>query len=87
LQQTVFSRGTIGFSVGWQQTEAVSLSSAIGASDPTEYAFAAASATWSLNSWSSIVATVRASTGNQDEPINSLSFPETTASIGFNLLF
>jgi len=87
LQQTVFSRGTIGFSVGWQQTEAVSLSSAIEASDPTEYAFAAASATWSLNSWSSIVATVRASTGNQDEPINSLSFPETTASIGFNLLF
>jgi hypothetical protein len=87
IQQTIFSKVSLGLSGGWQQVEAISLSSAIEPAEPTEYAFVAGSLTWSLNSWASWVATVRASTGNQAEPIDSLSFPETTASIGLNLLF
>ena len=87
LQQILFSKLTVGLSGGWQQTESISLSSDIESADPTEYAFATASLSWSFNSWASWVATVRASTGNQSEPVNSLTFPETTASVGFNLLF
>lgn len=87
LQQVLFSKLTVGLSGGWQQTEAVSLSSSVVAAEPTEYAFASASLTWSINSWAAWVTTVRASTGNQNEPASSLSFPETTASIGLNLLF
>jgi len=87
VQQTLFSKVSLGLSGGWQQTEAISLSTAIEPAEPTEYAFVAGSLTWSINSWASWVATVRASTGNQNEPVNSLSFPETTASIGLNLLF
>jgi hypothetical protein len=87
LQQILFSKLTVGLSGGWQQTESISLSSAVESAEPTEYAFAAARVSWRLNSWASWVATVRASTGNQAEPVNSLSFPETTASVGFNLLF
>ena len=87
IQQTLFSKLSVGLSGGWQQVESISLSSAVEAADPTEYAFVAGSLNWSINSWASWVATVRASTGNQAEPVNSLSFPETTASIGLNLLF
>lgn len=87
IQQTLFSKLSVGLSGGWQQVESISLSSAVEAADPTEYAFVAGSLTWSINSWASWVATVRASTGNQNEPVNALSFPETTASIGLNLLF
>lgn len=87
IQQVMFSKLTIGLSGGWQQTEAVSLSTAVEAAEPYEYAFVAGSFTWTINSWASWVATVRASTGNQNEPVDSLSFPETTASIGLNLLF
>ncbi len=87
LQQILFSKLTVGLSGGWQQTENVSLSSAVESSDPYEYAYTSASLSWKLNSWASWVASVRASTGNQAEPISPLSFPETTASVGFNLLF
>lgn len=87
LQQILFSKMTVGLSGGWQQTESVSLSSDAQASYTTEYAFAAASLAWRLNSWASWVATVRASTGNQAEQVDSLTFPETTASVGLNLLF
>lgn len=87
VQQILFSKLTVGLSGGWQQTESVSLSSDVEAADPTEYAYAAANLSWRLNSWASWVATVRASTGNQSQPVNSLNFPETTASIGLNLLF
>lgn len=96
LQQILFSKLTVGLSGGWQQTEAISLSSAVDAADPTEYAFASASLSWRLNSWASWVATVRASTGNSSDStgngsdpfsFNALSFPETTASVGLNLLF
>lgn len=87
VQQVMFSKLTVGLSGGWQQTESVSLSSAVDARDPTEYAFASASLSWAINSWAAWVATVRASNGNEDEPLSSLSFPETTASIGLNLLF
>ena len=87
VQQVMFSKLTVGLSGGWQQTESVSLSSSVDAGEPTDYAFAAASLTWSINSWSSWIATVRASSGNQNQPSGSTTFPETTASIGFNLLF
>lgn len=87
VQQILFSKLTVGLSGGWQQTENISLSSDVEAADPTEYAFASGTLSWRLNSWAAWVASVRASTGNQDQPVNSLSFPETTASIGFNLLF
>lgn len=87
VQQLMFSKLTVGLSGGWQQTESVSLSSSVDAGEPIDYAFAAASLTWSINSWSAWIATVRASSGNQNEPSGSTTFPETTASIGFNLLF
>jgi hypothetical protein len=87
IQQILFSKLTLGLSGGWQQTKSISLSSAIPDADPTEYAFALASLSWSINSWASWVATVRAQTGNQEGSIDSLNFPQTTASVGLNLLF
>jgi hypothetical protein len=87
VQQTVFSRLAVGLSGGWQQTEGISLSSDIADSDPYDYAFVSGSLRYSLNSWSSIQATVMSSTGNRAEPNTSLTFPETTASVGLNLLF
>ena len=96
LQQILFSKMTVGFSAGWQEIEAISLSSAVDAAEPSDYAFISGSLSWRLNSWASWVASVRASTGNESgaagnesDPFsfNALSFPETTASVGFNLLF
>jgi hypothetical protein len=87
VQQTVFSRLAVGLSGGWQQTEGISLSSDIADSEAYDYAFVSGSLRYSLNSWSSIQATVMSSTGNRAEPNTSLTFPETTASVGLNLLF
>ena len=89
LQQVLFSKLTLDLSAGWQQTENVSLSSDIQTSGSTDYAFAGAGLSWRINSWASWVATVRTSTGNQyqQQQAESQSVPETTASIGLNLLF
>lgn len=87
LTQILFSKLSLALSGGWQQTQNVSLSSAVQAVDPNEYAFVSGSLSWKINSWASWVASVRASTGNQADPVNSLNFPETTASVGLNLLF
>ena len=87
VQQTIFSRIAVGISGGWQQTEGISLSSEVPDSDPYDYAFVSASVRYSINSWSSVQATVMSSTGNRAEPTTDLSFPETTASVGLNLLF
>ena len=87
VQQTIFSRFAVGLSGGWQQTEGISLSSEEPNADPYDYAFVSASLRYSINSWSSIQATLMSSTGNRAEPTTDLSFPETTASVGLNLLF
>ena len=87
VQQTIFSRFAVGISGGWQQTEGISLTSAVPNADPYDYAFVSASLRYSINSWSSVQATVMSSTGNRAEPTTDLSFPETTASVGLNLLF
>jgi hypothetical protein len=87
VQQTIFSRFAVGISGGWQQTEGISLSSEVPDADAYDYAFASASLRYSINSWSSVQATVMSSTGNRAEPTTDLSFPETTASVGLNLLF
>lgn len=87
VQQTVFSRLAVGISGGWQQTEGISLSSELPDAEAYDYAFVSASLRYSLNSWSAVQATVMSSTGNRAEPTTSLTFPETTASVGLNLLF
>jgi len=94
VQQVLFSKVTIGLSGGWQQTRNVSLSSDSTFILPdNDYAFVAANLSWGINSWASWVASVRASTGYQNGSSNSttssgfLDFPETTASVGLNLLF
>ncbi len=87
VQQTVFSRLAVGLSGGWQQTEAVSLTSEVAGAGTYDYAFASVSLRYSLNSWSSVQATVMSSSGNRAEPTTDLTFPETTASVGLNLLF
>lgn len=87
IQQILFSKLSVGVSGGWQQTEQVSLSADAQASDPTEYAFVSGSLSWRLNSWASWVTSVRASSGNQSDPVSLTSFPETTASVGLNLIF
>jgi len=87
LQQIFFSKMALGLSGGWQQTESIALSSAVQSAASTEYAYVSGSLAWKLNSWASWLATVRTSTGNQSEQVNSLNFPDTTASISLNLLF
>jgi hypothetical protein len=87
IDQTVFTRVSVGLSGGWQQTEGLSLSSDQGDAAAYDYAFFSASLRYSLNSWSALQATVMSSTGNRGNPTTSESFPETTASVGLNLLF
>ncbi len=87
VQQTVFSRFAIGVSGGWQQTDNVSLSEDRPAGGNYDYAFVSVSLRFAINSWASWQATVMNSTGNRVNPTSSLTFPETTASIGLNLLF
>jgi hypothetical protein len=86
-EQTIFSRFGLGISGGWQQTENISISDNRGNADPYDYAFVSASLRWSINSWASWQATLMSSTGNRTEPTSSVSFSETTASVGLNLLF
>ncbi len=87
IDQTIFTRLSAGLSGGWQQTENVSLSSDQGNSDPYDYAFVSARLRWTLNSWAYWQATVRSSTGNRGSATTTEDFPETTASVGLNLLF
>ena len=87
IDQTVFTRLSVGLSGGWQQTEGISLSSDQGDADPYDYAFVSARLRWTLNSWAYWQATVMTSTGNRGNPTTTEDFPETTASVGFNLLF
>jgi hypothetical protein len=87
IDQTFFTRVSVGLSGGWQQTEGLSLSSDQGDAAAYDYAFFSASLRYSLNSWSALQATVMSSTGNRGNPTTSESFPETTASVGLNLLF
>jgi len=87
LQQTVFTRMAVGISGGWQQTENISLSSEIPNGDPYDYGFVSLSLRYSINSWASVQATGMSSTGNRSDPTSSITFPETTASVGLNLLF
>ena len=87
VEQTLFSRFAVGISGGWQQTEGISLSAEEDNADPYDYAFVSASIRWNINSWAGWQATVMSSTGNRSDPIDGLSFPETTASVGLNLLF
>jgi hypothetical protein len=87
VQQTVFSRFAVGVSGGWQQTENISLSEDQPDGGDYDYAFVSGSLRYAINSWASWQATVMSSTGNRVNPTSSISFPETTASVGLNLLF
>lgn len=87
VQQTIFSRFAVGVSGGWQQTENISISEDQPNGEDTDYAFVSGSLRYSINSWASWQATVMSSTGNRVNPTSSISFPETTGSVGLNLLF
>jgi hypothetical protein len=87
VQQTIFSRFAVGVSGGWQQTENISLSEDQPDGGDFDYAFVSGSLRYAINSWASWQATVMSSTGNRVNPSSSISFPETTASVGLNLLF
>jgi len=87
VQQTIFSRLAVGVSGGWQQTESISLTEDESNADPYDYGFVSVSLRYSINSWASVQATAMSSTGNRSDPTSSLTFPETTASVGLNLLF
>lgn len=87
VQQTVFSRLAVGVSGGWQETENISISQDQPGGGNYDYAFVSGSLRYSINSWASWQATVMSSTGNRVNPTSSVSFPETTASVGLNLLF
>lgn len=87
VQQTVFSRFAVGVSGGWQQTDNVSLTDNTASGGDYDYAFVSGSLRYAINSWASWQATVMSSTGNRVNPSSALTFPETTASIGLNLLF
>ena len=87
VQQTVFSRFAIGVSGGWQQTDNISLTDDTPSGGDYDYAFVSGSLRYAINSWASWQATVMSSTGNRVNPTSTLTFPETTASIGLNLLF
>ena len=87
VQQTVFSKLAVGVSGGWQQTDNISLTDDSPSGGNYDYAFVSGSLRYAINSWASWQATVMSSTGNRVNPTSTLSFPETTASIGLNLLF
>jgi len=87
VQQTVFSRLAVGVSGGWQQTENISISEDQPNGGDYDSAFVSGSLKYSINSWAAWQATVMSSTGNRVNPTSSVSFPETTASVGLNLLF
>jgi len=87
VQQTVFSRFAIGVSGGWQQTDNISISQNQPNGGDYDYAFVSGSLRYSINSWASWQATVMSSTGNRVNPSSFISFPQTTASVGLNLLF
>lgn len=87
VEQTIFSRFGVGLSGGWQQTDNISLSGNQPSGGDFDYAFVSASMTYAINSWASWQATVMSSTGNRVNPTSSISFPQTTASVGLNLLF
>lgn len=87
VQQTIFSRFAVGVSGGWQQTDNVSLSSDQPGGGDFDYAFVSGSLRYAINSWASWQATLMSSTGNRVNPTSSISFPETTGSVGLNLLF
>jgi hypothetical protein len=87
VQQTVFSRVAVGVSGGWQQTENLSLTEEAPSGGNYDYAFVSGSLRYEINSWASWQATVMGSSGNRVNPTSSVSFPETTASVGLNLLF
>ena len=87
VQQTVFSRIALGVSGGWQQTDNISISQNQPNGGDYDYAFVSGSLRYSINSWASWQATVMSSTGNRVNPTSAISFPETTASVGLNLLF
>ena len=87
VQQTVFSRLAVGLSGGWQQTDNISISNDQPGGGDFDYAFVSGSLRYAINSWAAWQATVMSSTGNRVNPTSSVSFPETTASVGLNLLF
>jgi hypothetical protein len=87
VEQTVFSRIALGISGGWQETDNISISEDTPDGGNYDYAFVSGSFRWSINSWAAWQATVMSSTGNRVNPTSTISFPETTASIGLNLLF
>ena len=87
VQQTLFSKFVLGVSGGWQETENISLSKDRTDGLSYDYAFVSCRLRWNINSWASWQASLMSSTGNRTEPSSSISFPETTASVGLNLLF
>jgi len=88
LSQRLFSKISLSFSGGWQQTENVNLSAdaqdSTGADDA--YTFVTASLLWQLNDWSSWSATWWSSGGNISNQ-GSRNSPETRATVSFNLTF
>lgn len=86
-QQVLFSKLTVGLSGGWQQTENVSLSTNVNAQNSNDYAFLSGNLSWRINSWASWNFNLRSSSGYGAESSNVLDLPETTASLGLNLLF
>lgn len=87
VQQSLFSRVAVGISGGWQQTENISISEDVPDGGNNDYGFVSGSLRWAINSWASWQATVLGTTGNRANPTSLLTFPQTTASVGFNLLF
>ena len=88
LNQRIFSKITLGLSVGYQQTENVSLSTDQADGEPYDYGFLAGSITWDLNSWLSWQTDLWVSpNGSRSRTNSDENNSETTASTGLNLTF
>ncbi len=88
LSQRLFSKISLTLAGGWQQTDAVNLSSE--AQEPTgednAYTFISASLQWRINDWSTWSATWWNS-GRSTSGQGSGNSPETRATVSFNLTF
>lgn len=89
INQTIFSKVSAGVSAGWQQTENQNLSTASANGGTWSYAFLSANIRWDLNDWLYWQGTLWSSTGNQYGygSSNGGNYPQSTASIGLNLIF
>lgn len=88
INQTIFSKMSVGLSAGWQQTQNQSLAADSPNGANWSYAFLSGNVRWDLNDWLYWQATWWSSTGSQSGyGGNNGNTPETVASIGLNLIF